>query len=87
MMGNKVKYILTTNTNRYSRLNNPFEMAHSIGGIGSVLTSCYEVEVDEEGNEIRHGEKHIPAYSDKYMIPQEYWFQPTKKLTEEEKKK
>ena len=84
--GQQSDVYLTTNTNRYSRLNNPFEMAHSIGGIGSVLTSCYEVEVDEEGDEIRHGEKHIPAYKDKYMIPQEYWFQPTKKLTEEEKK-
>ena len=46
--GQQIDVYLTTNTND-NELNNPFEMAHSIGGIGSVLTSCYEVEVDEEG--------------------------------------
>lgn len=85
--GSKKNVYLLTSTNRYSRLDNPFQYALSIGGIGSVLTSCYEVEVDMSGNELRQGEKHIPAYKDKYMIPQEYWFKSGEKLSAADMKK
>jgi len=73
------KIVFSNKTDLYYKAVNPFSMGLSGGGIGSVLTTCYEVEAS--GNYVTQTQKNLPAYQDKYKIDDEAWFRPGKQMS------